>query len=95
MPCFANFNAALQVADDTAEVFEQRGLLVVDHSDELVMVGLTPAAPAGWQRRKLPQLTTAELPAQALDATDAARLPAKVIAGVVETVASGAADCGA
>ena len=92
MSSFANFNAALQIVDNAADMLEQLRLLVVDSRNERVMVGLTPASATGRQRREGARLTPAQAASKALYAADAAHLAAQVKARMLKPEAPPASD---
>jgi len=84
----ANPDATLEIMDNSAQVLEQFAFLSVDHGNQLVVIGVSAAPPASGQRRERPYIATAELSAQAFDATDAWCLAPQVPRAVVEPAAT-------
>src|SRR5262249_51462852 len=57
----ANTDAALEVADDRAQLLDQAGLFGADHREKLLVIGAAAASPARRQWSERSHIATAEL----------------------------------
>jgi hypothetical protein len=91
-PAARTAQAAVKIINDRAEVRDQLRLLVVNLSDELLIMSPSLAATARRQRRKMPKVITAQAATETNRSGRAGHLPRYVTDRIIELMATPAPD---